>query len=363
MWYYLDDGLYSTFNVAEGASGAFEYRASIGYTHSGGQRQNSASNLLQGDLYLGWRPSDRALWYVRVQGHSAEAGNPGRIILGIQAKQEAVDMFNHEFGLDQPVATRFIHYITGIVTRFDFGLSYRTRKPVVDDIIARLPQTVTIAAYSVLAVVLLGVPLGVLSAIRRSTYVDTSITVYAMFLAAIPNFWFGLMLLYVFALVLGWFPTYGIGLQLTLRLRNRIAQSEAVRSELELRQAAIRRQQLENQVRLEVGDAVIGLERSRAAYEAAVLTRQLQEQSLAAEEKRYAVGLSTTFLVIQYQNFLAQARSTEVAARGAWAKARTALDRALGVTLEANNISLEDTYNGRISRPPSPLPAVPPRQP
>ena len=138
-------------------------------------------------------------------------GNPGRIILGIQAKQEAVDMFNHEFGLDQPVATRFIHYVTSIVTRFDFGLSYRTRKPVIDDIITRLPQTVTIAAYSVLAVVLLGVPLGVLSAIRRSTYVDTSITVYAMFLAAIPNFWFGLMLLYVFALVLGWFPTYGIG--------------------------------------------------------------------------------------------------------------------------------------------------------
>ncbi|NNM78142.1 TonB-dependent receptor [Sphingomonas sp. ID1715] len=73
------DGLYSTYNVAEGASGSFEYRAALGYTHSDGQRRNSASNLLQGDLYLGWRPSDRALWYVRVQGHSAEAGNPGRI--------------------------------------------------------------------------------------------------------------------------------------------------------------------------------------------------------------------------------------------------------------------------------------------
>lgn len=73
------DGLYSTFNVAEGASGGFEYRASLGYTQSDGQRRNGASHLLQGDLYLGWRPSDRALWYVRVQGHSAEAGNPGRI--------------------------------------------------------------------------------------------------------------------------------------------------------------------------------------------------------------------------------------------------------------------------------------------
>ncbi len=144
------------------------------------------------------------------------------------------------------------------------------------------------------------------------------------------------------------FPTYGIGLQLTLPLRNRVAQAEAIRGELEQRQAEIRRQQLENQVRLEVEDAVIGLERSQAAYEAAVLTRQLQEQSLAAEQKRYAVGLSTTFLVIQYQNFLAQAQSTEVAARGAWAKARTALDRAVGVTLEANGVSVEEAFRGVI---------------
>ncbi|MGE5568971.1 MAG: TolC family protein [Rhodospirillales bacterium] len=144
------------------------------------------------------------------------------------------------------------------------------------------------------------------------------------------------------------FPTYGIGLQLTLPLRNRVAQATAIRGELEQRRAQIQRQQLENQVRLEVEDAVIGLERSRAAYEAAVLTRRLQEQSLAAEQKRYAVGLSTTFLLIQYQNFLAQARSTEVAARGAWAKARAALDRALGVTLEVNGISVEDAFRGTI---------------
>lgn len=73
------DGLYSTYNVAEGAAGAFSYRAALGYTHSDGQRRNGASDLLQGDLYIGWRPSDRALWYLRVQGHRAEAGNPGRI--------------------------------------------------------------------------------------------------------------------------------------------------------------------------------------------------------------------------------------------------------------------------------------------
>ena len=140
---------------------------------------------------------------------SAIPGDPGRIILGIEAEQEAVDMFNHEFGLDRPFVERFLSYLEGVFTRFDFGISYRTREPVVDDILQRLPHTVKIAAFGVVTVIILGVPLGILSAVKRSTLVDTSITVYAMFLAAIPNFWFGLMLLYVFGLVLGWLPTYG----------------------------------------------------------------------------------------------------------------------------------------------------------
>lgn len=146
------------------------------------------------------------------------------------------------------------------------------------------------------------------------------------------------------------FPTYGAGLQLTLPLRNRVAQADVARDELQYRQVQIRRQQLENQVRLEVEDALISIERSHAAYEAAVQTRMLQEQSLEAEQKRYGVGLSTTFLVIQYQNLVAQARSTEAAARGAYAKARAALDRAIGATLEAHGVSIDQAYKGRLSR-------------
>jgi outer membrane protein TolC len=132
-------------------------------------------------------------------------------------------------------------------------------------------------------------------------------------------------------------------------LRNRVAQADVARDELQYRQTQIRRQQLENQVRLEVEDALISIERSRAAYEAAVQTRSLQEQSLEAEQKRYGVGLSTTFLVIQYQNLVAQARSTEAAARGAYAKARAALDRAIGATLEAHGVSIDEAYKGRLS--------------
>jgi outer membrane protein len=148
------------------------------------------------------------------------------------------------------------------------------------------------------------------------------------------------------------YPTYGIGIQLNLPLRNRVAEADAVRDQLQLRQSQIRRQQLENQVRLEVEDALISLERSRAAYEAAVQTRILQEQSLQAEQEKYAVGLSTTYLLVQYQSFLAQARSTEVAARGAYAKAKVALQRATGMTLDENGISVDDAYRGAAARTP-----------
>ncbi|HVZ32023.1 MAG TPA: TolC family protein, partial [Polyangiaceae bacterium] len=90
------------------------------------------------------------------------------------------------------------------------------------------------------------------------------------------------------------YPTYGVGVQVNLPLRNRVAQADYVRDMLNLRQAQIRRQQLENQVRLEVEDALIALERSRAAYQAAVDTTKYQVQSLEAEQEKFAVGLSTT---------------------------------------------------------------------
>ena len=96
-------------------------------------------------------------------------------------------------------------------------------------------------------------------------------------------------------IVCGIIPTYGIGLQLTLPLRNRVAQADAIRDELQLRQAEVRRRQLENQVRLEVADAQVAMQPARAAYEAAVQTRILQEQSVNVEQQKFDVGLSTNY--------------------------------------------------------------------
>jgi outer membrane protein TolC len=152
------------------------------------------------------------------------------------------------------------------------------------------------------------------------------------------------------------YPTYGVGVQLTLPLRNRVAQADAVRDELQVRQAQVRRQQLEDQVRLEVADAEESLRQARAAYEAAVEARRLQEQSVNVEQQTFEVGLSTNLTVIQYQNFLAQARSTEVASKGAYIKAKIALQRATGATLDQNHVAIDEAYRGEVKRPPSALP-------
>jgi outer membrane protein TolC len=136
-------------------------------------------------------------------------------------------------------------------------------------------------------------------------------------------------------------PTYAIGLQLTLPLRNRVAQADAARDELQLRQTQIRERQLRNQAQLEVEDALIGMRRARASYEAAAQTRQLQEESLEAEQIKFMEGASTSFFVIQYQSYVAQARSTELAAKGAYLKARAAMQRAIGSILDDNGISFD----------------------
>jgi outer membrane protein TolC len=152
------------------------------------------------------------------------------------------------------------------------------------------------------------------------------------------------------------FPTYSVGLQFTLPVRNRVAQADAVRDQLQLRQTQVRRQQFEDQVRLEVADAYVAMQQAQAAYQAAVQSRILQEQSVDVEQSTFDVGLATNYLVIQYQTLLAQARSSEVAAKGSYAKAKVALDRATAITLEVNQVSIQEVQKGSVSRPPTRIP-------
>lgn len=137
------------------------------------------------------------------------------------------------------------------------------------------------------------------------------------------------------------YPDYAIGVQVNVPLGNRAAKADQVRDTLAVRQQQLRLSQIAKQVHLDIENAAIALEQARAAVESARSERRFQEQALAAEEERLSVGASTTFLVIQYQRDLAQARSAEVASIAAFVKARATLDRAAGVLLERHKIQIQ----------------------
>jgi len=141
---------------------------------------------------------------------SLTPGDPGRIILGSTASRENVARLNTEFGYDKPFPIRFIDYVMGIVTRLDFGKSYRTRQPVFNEIAARFPTTLKLAALSIVLSSAIGVFLGIMSAIRQYSLLDTFSTILALFFASIPGFWFGMMMIIYFALVLRWLPSFGV---------------------------------------------------------------------------------------------------------------------------------------------------------
>jgi len=144
------------------------------------------------------------------------------------------------------------------------------------------------------------------------------------------------------------YPTYGIGVQVTLPIHNRIAEADVTRDELQVKQSQVRLGQLQNQARLEVEDALIAMRRARSSYEAATEATRLQQESLEAEQTKFAVGSSTSFFVIQYASLLAQAKSTEVAALSSYVKAKAALQRATGSILDDNRISFDAAVKGKM---------------
>ena len=150
-------------------------------------------------------------------------------------------------------------------------------------------------------------------------------------------------------------PDKGVGLSLTIPLRNRAAQANQVRAELEYRQAQMRLQQLENQVRIEVRNAQFAVQQNRASVEAARAAVELGRQSLDAEQKKYALGASTTTLVLQAQRDRAQSESNLVSAMAAYEKSRVELDRVIGFTLDRLGILVADAERGQVSK----MPAVP----
>jgi outer membrane protein len=154
------------------------------------------------------------------------------------------------------------------------------------------------------------------------------------------------------------FPNYSAGFQLNIPFRNRAAQADLITDELNYRQQQIQDKQLLNSIKLNVINAQIALKQSRAAYETAVEARRLQEQVLAGEKRKYELGTSSLFNVIQVQRDTTTRELTEVDLRSQYVKARNALDNVLGKTLEVQNVDIGEATNGIVTREPDMIPAI-----
>lgn len=141
---------------------------------------------------------------------SMTPGTPAKMILGPSASPEAVEKLNEELGYNRPFIVRFADYVIDAL-RGDFGKSYNTQRPVFNEIFARFPTTVKIAFLSVISAAMVGIPLGILSAVKQYSLVDGLSTTLALFLSGIPGFWLGMMLTLLFSLHLGWLPSSGTG--------------------------------------------------------------------------------------------------------------------------------------------------------
>jgi outer membrane protein TolC len=166
----------------------------------------------------------------------------------------------------------------------------------------------------------------------------------------------------------------GAGITINIPLRNRAAQATQVRSEFEYRQAQLRILQIENQVRIEVRNAQFGVQQNRASVASAQAASDLARQSLDSEQKKYALGASTSTLVLQNQAAMTQSEVTLVSAKAAYEKAEVELDRAIGLLLEHAGIEIADAQRGEVTHAPNiphvvarpadqPAPANPPAQP
>jgi len=142
---------------------------------------------------------------------SLTPGDPARIILGPSAPPEAVAELNSRLGFDKPFAMRFINYVIGAVTRFDFGFSYRTREPVVSEIVKRVPVSLWVAFNAILFATAIGIPIGIISAVKQYSFMDNTARVLGILLASVPAFWLGLIFIYIFSLRLNLLPTSGVG--------------------------------------------------------------------------------------------------------------------------------------------------------
>lgn len=137
-------------------------------------------------------------------------GDPTLTLLPAEATEQDRNFFRKQYGLDRPLPVQYLTYV-GNVLRGDLGVSFRYREPALGIVLERLGATLQLAVTSMILATLIALPLGVLSAIRRGTWLDAAVRAFAALGQSTPSFWLGLILVLVFAVELGWLPTSGRG--------------------------------------------------------------------------------------------------------------------------------------------------------
>ena len=138
-------------------------------------------------------------------------GDPVRMMLGESATPEAREALREELGLNDPFIVRYVNYVGDIVLRQDFGDSYVTSRPVLLEILNVFPNTLTLAASATLVAVVLGILLGIISAVKQNTLIDNIVMVLALVGTSAPIFWIGILMILLFSVQLNWLPPSGFG--------------------------------------------------------------------------------------------------------------------------------------------------------
>lgn len=136
-------------------------------------------------------------------------GDPARVALGDEATPEAIQAFRQDHGLDDPFFVQFGRYAYNAIFRLDLGYSYAMRSPVAMELAGRIPTTMKLAFSAVLFSTLVGLPLGILCAIRQYSLLDSAVTLLTLLGVSMPTFWTGLLLILAFSVKLGWLPSMG----------------------------------------------------------------------------------------------------------------------------------------------------------
>ncbi|OGP62502.1 MAG: peptide ABC transporter permease [Deltaproteobacteria bacterium RBG_13_49_15] len=137
-------------------------------------------------------------------------GDPAQVLAGQMATPEEIQTIRQQLGLDRPIHIQYASFL-GRLARLDLGLSARTQNPVIQEIWARLPNTILLAMTAISLACLFGIPAGILSAVRPYSWIDYIVTIAALFGISMPVFWLGLMLVVVFSVILKWLPAGGTG--------------------------------------------------------------------------------------------------------------------------------------------------------